>query len=120
MKLTVLGRYRSSLGEFEPGQELSLSDEAAALLLRDSPGSFALAGSAAPPVTSQPASDPTGGQDVERHAQDHANEAPEHAASSPEADDAEEIEDDFDPTGKTASGLVVPDRRARGGRRRTT
>ena len=95
--LRVLGRYRSSFGSYEVGQVLTLSDEDAAWLLRDSPGSFALAGSAAalapPPVAAAP------------------------------ADEADDDEDDFDPTGAmstvTASGLVVPDRRGRGGGGRT-
>ena len=38
--LRVVGRYRSSLGSYEAGQELHLDDEAAAALLRDSAGSF--------------------------------------------------------------------------------
>ena len=96
--LRVLGRYTSARGgPFEPGQMLELSDDDAAWYLRDSPGSFAPAGSAAalapPPVAAAP------------------------------ADEADDDEDDFDPTGAmstvTASGLVVPDRRGRGGRRRT-
>lgn len=40
MKLRVLGRYRSSLGSFEPGQLHDCTEEQAALLQRDSPGTF--------------------------------------------------------------------------------
>jgi hypothetical protein len=95
MRLTVIGRYRSSFGSYEPGQELSLSDADAEFLLRDSPTSFALAGSAPAPAQAGPAT----------------------------SEFEEEEEDDFDPgamSTETASGLVVPDRRARGGRRRTS
>lgn len=88
--LRVLGRYRSSKGSWEPGQEIQVLDELGEFLLRDSPGSFSLAGAAAMPPVAAPADD--------------------------------EDDEDFDPTGamstETASGLVVPDRRARGGRRR--
>lgn len=101
--LKVLGRYRSGLGSFEPGQVLTdLTDEAAELLLRDSPGSFAPAGAGTSPRVSAPAS----------------AQPPQVAPD----DDADDDEDDFDPTGamssETATGLVAPDRRARGGRRR--
>ena len=42
--LHVLSRYRSALGDFEKGQELHLDEDSAALLLRDSPGSFEIKG----------------------------------------------------------------------------
>lgn len=77
--LRATGRYRSSLGNFEEGQELHLDDEAASLLLRDSPGSFEVVGE-----TSE--SEP----------------GPDLSAMSTQ----------------TETGLVVPDRRARGGRQR--
>ena len=95
--IKVLGRYRSSFGSFEVGQVLELPDEDAGWLLRDSPGSFRLVGSA------EQTPDPPG------------------PASIDDEEDGED--DDFDPTGamstQTASGLVVPDRRGRGGRRRS-
>lgn len=62
MRLRVVSRYRSVEVAYEEGQEIDVSDEHAAFLKRDAPGSFA------------------------------------------------EI------TEETATGLVVPDRRARGGR----
>jgi len=40
VKLLVTNDYRSSLGEYRQGQVLELDDDRAALLLRDSPGSF--------------------------------------------------------------------------------
>lgn len=79
--LRVAGRYRSALGSYEPGQELHLDDEVAALLLRDSPGSFEVAG--------EPELDPEPGPDLS-------------AMST-----------------VTETGLVAPDRRARGGRVRS-
>ena len=42
MQLTVLSRYRSGLGSYEAGQVLHLSDAEGELLMRDSPGSFAV------------------------------------------------------------------------------
>ena len=93
--LKVVSRYSSGLGSFEPGQVLELTDEQAALLLRDSPGSFVAAGTAVRP-------------------------APPAATSTPEPDEDED--DTFDPTGamstETATGLTAPDRRGRGGSRR--
>lgn len=38
--LRVLGRYRSSLGSYESGQVIELSDEEARFLRNDSPGTF--------------------------------------------------------------------------------
>lgn len=100
MKLLVRSRYRSGRGSFEPGQELELTEDEGAFLLRDSPGSFALAGSAAA-VTPRSAAEP----------------------ASTDEDEAEEDDDAFNPLGamstETASGLTVPDRRARGGQRRS-
>ena len=69
MRLYCVGRYRSGFGEFNPGQDVDVSDEVGELLLRDSPGSFTR--------TNPEASDP-----------------------NPEP---------------TATGLMAPDRRARGG-----
>ena len=40
MKLTCVSRYQSSLGRWEPGADVDVSDDVAALLLRDSPESF--------------------------------------------------------------------------------
>lgn len=77
--LRVISRYRSGLGSYEPGQDLHLDDETAARLIRDSPGSFKVAGSQPDP---EPALDVT--------------------AMSTE----------------TETGLVAPDRRARGGHKR--
>ena len=37
-----MSRYQSSLGKFRVGEEIVVDDEAGALLLRDSPGSFSL------------------------------------------------------------------------------
>lgn len=102
MTLRVLGRYSSGVGSFEPGQVIDLSPDDEAFLLRDSPGSFTPVGSAADLA---PVAEP---------------------ASAPSADEASDDEDeaDFDPnvgamSTETASGLTVPDRRARGGRRRS-
>ena len=93
--IKVLGRYRSSFGSFEVGQVLELPEEDAGWLLRDSPGSFRLVGSA------EQTPDPPGPASI---------------------DDEDDEGDDFDPTGAmssvTASGLIAADRRARGGRRR--
>ena len=71
--------YRSGAGEWLAGKEDVLSDEDAAFLLRDSPGSFEIV--SATPENASPA---------------------DYGAMSTE----------------TASGLTVPDRRARGGGRR--
>ena len=79
MRLRCIGPYRSSAGSWEPGQDVDVSEEVAAFLLRDSPGSFEV---------------PTaGGESV-------PPPAPSLAAISE----------------TNASGLTVPDRRARGGR----
>ena len=95
--IKVLGRYRSSFGSFEVGQMLDLPEEDAAWLLRDSPGSFTLVG-----FTEAFLSPPAGPASLD--------------------DDEDDEDDGFDPTGamstETALGLVVADRRARGGRRR--
>jgi hypothetical protein len=80
--LYVNGRYRSSLGSYEAGQELHLDEETAALLLRDSPGTFTVKGE--PVVEPEPEPEP------------------DLSAMSTE----------------TETGLVVPDRRARGGKKR--
>lgn len=48
--LDVLGRYRSSLGEWEAGGEVHCSEDEADALLRDSPGSFAVQGSKPKPA----------------------------------------------------------------------
>jgi len=42
MRLFCISRYSSSLGSWEPGQEIDVKDDVAELLLRDSPGSFDL------------------------------------------------------------------------------
>lgn len=41
MRLYCISRYSSSIGAWEPGNEIDVKDEVAELLLRDSPGSFA-------------------------------------------------------------------------------
>ena len=43
MRLTCVGRYRSSAGEYSPGQVVDVRDEVGEFLLRDSPSSFRLA-----------------------------------------------------------------------------
>ena len=40
MRLICTGRYRSSLGSYEPGQDVDVTEDVAGLLLRDSPDSF--------------------------------------------------------------------------------
>ena len=40
MKLKCLGDYRSSFGSYVKGQDVEVDDDTAALLQRDSPGSF--------------------------------------------------------------------------------
>lgn len=67
MRLFCISRYSSSIGSWEPGQEIDVKDEVAELLLRDSPGSFDLdppkpAKKAAVPV----ADEEEGGDGVER------------------------------------------------------
>jgi hypothetical protein len=66
--LDVLGRYRSSYGEYEAGQEIHCaSAEEADRLLRDSPGSFRRRGTPppTPTPTPEPARSPVGDTDVE-------------------------------------------------------
>ena len=79
MILICVSRYRSSLGSYEPGQEIHLTDEEGALLRRTSPGSFREIG-----------------------LEPELPEEPDLSAVSAE----------------TETGLVVPDRRQRGGRKR--
>jgi len=86
--LKVTGRYRSSLGSYEAGQELHLADEEAAALLRDSPGSFVVRGETIAEEPGPPDSEP--------------EPEPDLTAMSTE----------------TETGIVAPDRRARGGRKR--
>lgn len=40
MRLQVTGRYRSGYGSYEAGQVIDMTEEQAAILLRDSPGTF--------------------------------------------------------------------------------
>ena len=89
MRLICVGRYRSGAGSFEPGQAVDVSDEEGAFLLRDSPTSFRV-------EEAIPASD-----EGEAVAGDSTAE-PDLSAMSTE----------------TQSGLIVPDRRARGGKKR--
>lgn len=95
MRLRVLGHYSSSQGSYEPGQILDLSEEQAALLRRDSPGTFEVIYARTNETTGTDA-------DAAPDAPSDADAAPEIAAMSTE----------------TATGLVVPDRRMRGGRKR--
>lgn len=86
VRLVCTGRYRSDLGDFEAGEEIFATQDTAAMLLRDSPGSFK----------------------VWEH---DAPAAPEVEAAV--ADRVAAISE------KTTSDLTVPDRRVRGGARRT-
>ena len=81
MRLICTGRYRSSLGSYESGQDVDVTDEVAGLLLSDSPGSFKIP----TPDKAKPVEEPL-----------------TEAAMSTE----------------TATGIVAPDRKARGGRKR--
>lgn len=81
--IKCIAPYRAGDAVWEPGKQEEVSDEAAAFLLRDSPGSFEVVG----PPTEQPA-DPG----VEAFTDAHSTE--------------------------TETGLIAPDRRARGGARR--
>ena len=78
--IKCIAAYRTQAVEWPVGKVEQVSDEVAALLLRDSPGSFEVV---SPPSHGSPAS-------------------PQIAAMS----------------SQTQTGLIVPDRRARGGRRR--
>jgi len=89
MRLICVSRYRSSVGSYESGQDVDVTEEVAGLLLRDSPGSFALP--------------------------EPARENPE---PEPEAEMVPEPLTEAAMSTETETGLVAPDRRARGGRRR--
>ena len=107
MKLICVNRYRSSLGSYESGQDVDVTEEVAGLLLRDSPGSFALP--VPPRENPEPEPEVTEPKAVE--------EEPE---PEPEAEPgpAEEPLTEAAMSTETETGLVAPDRRARGGRRR--
>ena len=97
--LRVLARYRSAAGSFERGQIIDFDQEQCDYLLRDSPGSFQqLAKGASRDALLPPAS--------------------EFEAELDEEDDDEERPGIGAMSSLTASGLVVPDRRGRGGARR--
>ena len=89
MRLRCIGRYRSGAGDYSAGQVVDVADDVAEFLLRDSPGSFAR-DDGLPAIAE--------GSEV---AGDSASE-PDLSAMSTE----------------TATGLVTPDRRQRGGRLR--
>lgn len=93
MILRCVGRYRSSAGAWNEGDEIHCTEEFGAFLLRDAPTSFV--------VNEVPASETVG----DSAAVDlPVAEPPDLSAMSTE----------------TQSGLVVPDRRARGGKKRGT
>lgn len=94
MILKCVGRYRSSAGEWNEGDELHCTAEYGAFLLRDAPTSFVV-------VDEVPASETKGEPATGRSS---VTGSPDLAAMSTE----------------TQSGLVVPDRRARGGKKRGT
>lgn len=56
-RLYVIGRYRSALASYEPGQVLDLSDDQARALLADSPGAFSTADPVAPRLPDAPPRD---------------------------------------------------------------
>lgn len=91
MILKCVGRYRTQNAEYAPGDDLHVSDEMGEFLLRDAPTSFVR-------VDEVPASAATGDAATAAVAAD-----PDLTAMSTE----------------TQTGLVVPDRRARGGRKRS-
>lgn len=87
MRIICISRFRCSnpdggMFDFEPGQDVDVSEEMAGLLLRRSPGSFKV------PTPEKPEPEP--------------EPEPDLSAMSTE----------------TATGLVAPDRRARGGKKR--
>ena len=92
MRLICTGRYKSSLGSYVEGQDVDVNDEVAELLLRDSPGSFRR--------ESDPVPEPV-------------------AVEEPTPEEAPEPEPDLSAMStETETGIVAPDRRARGGRGR--
>ena len=93
MRLICTGRYKSSLGSYVEGQDVDVNDEVAELLLRDSPGSFRRESDPAPEPVAEPEPEAV---------EETAPEEPDFSAMSTE----------------TETGIVAPDRRARGGRRR--
>ena len=97
MQLTVISRYRTQAITYEEGQVLDLTDEQAAALLNDSPGSF------------------------RRHevpASDEGQEAAAAGVVAAESPEAETVADLSAMSTETATGIVAPDRRGRGGRKR--
>lgn len=89
MRITCIGRYRSSAGSYDPGQAVDVSDEMAEFLLRDSPTSF-------------------------QRIEDASSDAPAEAVVGDSA-----AEPDLSAMStETATGFTAPDRRARGGSKR--
>lgn len=92
MIIKCVGRYRTQSRAYEPGDELHVSDDEGEFLLRDAPTSFAR-------VDEVPASETAG-----EAATAAAAAEPDLTAMSTE----------------TATGIVAPDRRARGGKKRAS
>jgi hypothetical protein len=89
VRLECVSRFSNHEHDFKAGQEINVSDEEGALLMRCSPGSFRLP----EPPKPEPVSEPEAEEPTEA----------EIAAMSTE----------------TETGIVAPDRRARGGKKRT-
>ena len=99
MRLVCVSRYRSSLGSFTEGQDVDVNEDVAEFLLRDSPGSFRREGEPAP---------------------ERVDVVDESAlVEEPIPEEEPEPERDLSAMStETETGIVAPDRRARGGRRR--
>ena len=98
MRIRCVGRYRTQAVDYAEGAEIDLSDEQATALLVDSPGSFVR-------VDEGPASD--------------VGEVAVGESAATEPAPQEDEPDLSAMSTETQTGLVVPDRRARGGRKRT-
>lgn len=93
MRLKCVSRYFSHWGSFKPGEIINVPDSDGEQILRSSPGSFEIVGTIEAEETPAP--------DIPAMPEPNALEEAVSAMSE-----------------ETETGLVVPDRRARGGRKR--